>query len=108
MKVLGRALLEVLCYAIYIFNELDERVPLLGLAECIKSDPPFIDPSLSGEVNQVMDNISAVIWNWYLGYRKANAPNDAGYIVALDEHSIKRFVNFSRILIEILCQVFLS
>lgn len=100
MKVLGRALLEVLFYAIYIFNELDKRVPLLGLAECIKSDSPFIDPSLRGEVDRVADNISAVIWNWYLGYRKANAPNDAGYVVALDEKSIKRFVKFSLILIE--------
>lgn len=108
MKILGRALLEAPFYAIYIFNELDKRVPLLGLAERIKSGSPFIDPSLSGEVNQVMDNISAIIWNWYLGYRKANAPNDAGYIVALDEDSIKRFVNLSRILIEVLWQVFLS
>lgn len=108
MKVLGRALLEVLFCTIYIFNELDKRVPLLGLAECIKSDSPFIDPSLRGEVDRVADNISAVIWNWYLGYRKANAPNSDGSVVALDEDSIKRFVNFSRILIEILCQVFLS
>lgn len=106
MISLCSALLSALFYVIHIFNVLDRHVPLLVLVESTQPDTPFFDPLQRELVDQITDYISVVIWNWYLGYKKANAPNGDGCIVALDINSIKRFVSFSKVLIEICFTIF--